>query len=308
MNRKSPTEVNLALKEFRMEWIGDNKILIFIGKRNTGKSVLVIDYLYYNQDIPFCTCISPTDDLNPTFRYHVPSRFIFDTYTPELVDSFLKRQKNMVKKMKRAQFGNGDIRYKDVDPRGLLIMDDCLADAKQWKNDPNVEWIFMNGRHAKITLILTMQYQVGIPPGLRTNIDFYFLCKETKRVEKEKLWKYYAGVFPTFDMFAQVHNQVTKDYGCMVIDNTSQSDKLEDQVFYYKATPRAPGSFKICYDEFWVNNEDYIKTDDDDGDGPGSGSRSNGGSNRSPREDDDYQRYVGGKSKIRFNVGITPSS
>lgn len=293
MKKQTVPEYTVQLREFRMEWITDNRILVFIGKRNTGKSVLLIDYLFYNQDIPFCTCISPTDDLNPTFRYHIPSRFIFDTYTPELIEGFVKRQQKIVKQMNNAKNGMGDIRYKNIDPRGILIMDDCLADSSLWKKDKNIQWIFMNGRHAKITLILTMQYQIGIGPELRVNIDYYFLCKETKRIEQEKLFRNYAGIFHTLDMFIQVHNVVTKDYGCLVIDNTSQSDKLEDQAFYYKATVRDPKSFRVCYDEFWENNNDYIT-----GNGEGA-SQDN--------QNDDYQRYSTNRNKVKFNVGIIPN-
>ncbi len=262
--KREPEEINIKLKRFKMEWIKENKTLVFIGKRKTGKSVLVIDYLYYNQDIPFCTCISPTDDLNLTFRPHIPSRFIFDAYTPALIASFLKRQKLLTIKKKNAIKGRGDPRYKNIDNRGILIMDDLLADAPKWKKDPNIQWIFMNGRHAGITLILTMQYQMGIPPELRTNIDYVFLCKETKRNELDKLWKNYAGMFASFDMFVQVLNQVTKNFGCLVIDNTSQSSNLEDQVYIYKGQLHSENSFKICYKEFWINNEDYINTDDQD--------------------------------------------
>jgi len=277
-----------------MNSIGNNKVLLFIGKRNTGKSVLVLDYLYYNQDMPFCTCISPTDDFNLTFRPHVPSRFIFDTYTPETIKNFLTRQKVYSKKKKMAESGHGDPRMKNIDPRGVLIMDDCLADSKEWVKDSSIRWIFMNGRHANITLILTMQYQVGIPPGLRVNIDYCFICKETKRTEKEKLWKYYAGMFPTLDMFVQILDQATANYGCLVIDNTSQSDKLIDQVFHYRAKLREPGSFRICYDDFWVNNEDYINDDDDIPDNLyGKNNQQN-----------NYQQFMSGRNKYRFKLGI----
>ena len=44
--------VNVRLKKFNMKSIGENKIIVFIGKRNTGISVLVPDYLYYHQDFP----------------------------------------------------------------------------------------------------------------------------------------------------------------------------------------------------------------------------------------------------------------
>lgn len=261
--KKNTTQepINIVFKRFKMTQIEPNKILVFIGKRNTGKSVLVIDYLFHNQDIPFCTCISPTDDLNLTFRPHIPSRFIFDAYSPALIDNFLKRQRALKMKKENAKAGRGDPRYQFVDSRGLLIMDDLLADAEKWKKDPNITWIFTNGRHADITLILTMQYQMGIPPIMRVNIDYLFICKETKRIELDKLWKNYAGIFSTFDMFLQILNQVTRDYGCLVIDNTSQSDKLEDQVFIYKAALHKGDNFRICYKEFWLDNDDYVNMD-----------------------------------------------
>lgn len=275
-----------------MNWIGDNKILVFVGKRNTGKSVLVLDYLFHHQDLPFCACVSPTDEFNNTYAPHIPNKFIYDTYTPEIIECFLKRQKEISRKKTAALAGarNVDVRYSKVDPRGLLIMDDCLADAKIWKNDVGIKWIFMNGRHTNITLLLTMQYQVGIPPDLRVNVDYIFLCKETKRTEMDKLWKYYAGMFDNLDMFKQIHNKMTANHGVMVIDNTSNSDKLEDQVFYYRAQLREKGSFRVCYDKFWENNDYYAKND------LGGGQE----------EEDPYQRWLETRrgNRPNFDVGI----
>ena len=292
MNRKKEDPVEVELVEFNMGWVGNNKILLFVGKRNTGKSKLVIDWLYHNQDIPICTCISPTNALNNTYTPHVPSRFIFDKFTPEIVADFLKRQQRLVTKKRAAEAGRGDPRYMNIDCRGILIMDDCLASNKDWKNDENINWIFMNGRNGEIRFILIMQYQIGIAPPLRVNVDYIFLCKEVKRIEKEKLWKYYAGMFQTFTMFDQVFTQCTKDYGCLVIDNTSNSDKLRDQVFWYKAT--LWDDFHICYDEFWENNDDYMNRDmdvsvsDDPVDQP----------------TDNYARY---SRNMNYNVNIVPS-
>ena len=257
---KSQKTVHIELKEFDMSRISDNKIILMIGKRNTGKTKLALDFLFHHQDIPFATCISPTDELTGDYRRHIPSRFIFDDYTPELLASFLTRQRRMKSRKQQALNGTGDPRYRDVDPRGILIMDDLLATVDQWKNDKSLIWLFTNGRHADCTLVLTLQYQTGIGPLMRTNLDFVFLCKETKRTEKEKLWKYYAGMFPTYAMFEQVFTKCTVNYGCMVIDNTTQSDKIDEQVYWYKA--RLHGDFRVCYDEFWENNEDYIKKDD----------------------------------------------
>ncbi len=288
-------EVTIKLKEFDMSSIKGFPVILFIGKRNTGKSVLLVDYLYYNQDIPYAACISPTDAYNHTFQPHIPNKFIHEEVSPVLIESFLKRQQRLTTKKTASLSGRGDPRYKEVDNRGILIMDDCLADVKDWKNDKNLKWIFTNGRHAGIILALTMQYQLGITPMMRMNTDYIFICKETKKIEKEKLWKHYAGMFDTFDMFNQVFTACTEDYGCMVIDNTSQSSELSDQVFWYKADLH--DDFRMCYEDFWKDNDKYI-------------SNEVGIATEEPVStsmNDDYQKYLSSKNKVRYNINIVPN-
>lgn len=265
--KKAPTNgpIDVELKKFDITSIPDNKIILFIGKRNTGKSVLVLDYLYHHRQFPLGTVISPTDNFNYTYRPHVPSIFIHEEYTAELMENVLKRQKKISHKCK------SDPAYCDVDPRAFVILDDCLADGNEWVKDKNIKWIFMNGRHANITFILTMQYCMGITPNLRTNVDYIFICKEPKINNQEKLYKFYAGMFPCFDMFRVVLNKCTKDYGCLVIDNSSNSDRLDDQVFWYRSELNKPdwNTFKLCYPIFWKNNELFLankdkKKDDED--------------------------------------------
>ena len=288
MSKKKQVEIGLS--KFNMRWIGDNKILVLIGARGRGKSTVLLDYLHCNRDLPFATCISPTDDLNSTYSPHIPSRFIFNKYTPELLATFVKRQKQIKRNKEQAIKGLADERYKNVDPRGILIMDDCLADGKSWSRDENLRWIFMNGRHAAITFILTMQYQIGIPPDLRVNIDWVFICKETKKMEKEKLWKYYAGIFPTFDMFNQIFDRCTQDKKVMVIDSLAESSRIEDQIYWYKADLH--DDFRVCYDEFWENNAFYLKQRLELNDPTDV-----------QQQEDDYFKYVGGnKNKVVFNL------
>ena len=47
--------LNIQLKKFDMKSIKDDKVVVLIGKRDTGKSFLVKDLLYYHQDIPIGT-------------------------------------------------------------------------------------------------------------------------------------------------------------------------------------------------------------------------------------------------------------
>ena len=94
-----------------------------------------------------------------------------------------------------------------------------------------------------------MQYPLGIPPNLRTNIDYVFILREPYIANRKRIYENYAGMFPTFESFCQVMDQCTENYECLVINNNAKSNKLQDQIFWYKADPH--GNFKLGSKEFW---------------------------------------------------------
>ena len=107
----------------------------------------------------------------------------------------------------------------------------------------------MNGRHYKLLFLLTMH--IFLCPNLRTNIDYVFILRENYVSNRKRLYEHYAGMFPTFEMFCQVMDQCTENYECLVINNNAKSNKLSDQVFWYKAEPRP--DFKIGADSgYWL--------------------------------------------------------
>jgi len=241
--------------KFNMESIPDFKKIVFIGKTNTGKSTLVLDYLYHHKDVPIVTVISPTDMYNKTFSPHVPALLIHDEYSSDVIKEIQKRQHNLLINIATID------EYKDVDPRITIVLDDCLADATEWTKDKNIIDMFFNGRHKKMTIILTMQFSIGIPPKLRANFQYVFLCRDNRVVEQKKLYNNYGSMFPSFDMFKQVHDKCTENYGALVINLESTSSKLEDTVFWYKSSPELKpdwGTFQLCYDALWVNNQAII--------------------------------------------------
>jgi hypothetical protein len=119
----------------------------------------------------------------------------------------------------------------------------------------------MNGRHWKVMLIITMQYPLGIPPNLRTNIDYVFILREPYATNRKRIWENYASMFPTYESFASILDQTTENYECLVINNNAKSNKITDQVFWYKAASHP--DFKLGSKEFWKLSED-IGSDDDE--------------------------------------------
>jgi tRNA A37 threonylcarbamoyladenosine biosynthesis protein TsaE len=119
----------LQLRKFNMNMIQDDQIVVLIGKRNTGKSFLTKDLLYYHQDIPVGTVISPTENANKFYSDIVPPAFIHDEYDQRITNEFMKRQKQLKKRLV-----NGET---NIDNRAFLIMDDCLYD-KNWQKDKRI--------------------------------------------------------------------------------------------------------------------------------------------------------------------------
>ena len=110
------------------------------------------------------------------------------------IENILKRQKAALKQIKKEK----EMRSKsNIDARAFVILDDCLFDNK-WTKEKMMRLLFMNGRHWKIMLIITMQYPLGIPPNLRTNIDYVFILREPYMANRKRIWENYAGMFPTF--------------------------------------------------------------------------------------------------------------
>jgi hypothetical protein len=254
--------MTLELRKFDMRQISfkttenSGPVIVLIGRRDTGKSYLVRDLLFYQQDIPIGTVISGTEAGNSFYGEHVPKIFIHEEYNSCIIENILKRQKQCLKQVQQEQ---QMYKKSNIDSRAFCILDDCLYDST-WTKDKLMRLLFMNGRHWKIMLIITMQYPLGIPPNLRTNIDYVFLLREPYINNRKRIYENYAGMFPTFEAFSQVMDQCTENYECLVINNNSKSNKLTDQIFWYKAEPHP--TFKLGSKEFWELSKNMPEAED----------------------------------------------
>lgn len=258
--------MNLDIKKFNMKGIqfkldtgvtetAKGPVIIFIGRRETGKSFLMQDLLYHNQGIPVGTVISGTEIANGFYGKIMPKILIHDEYCTDLIENILKRQQHIFRAIRQERETRGK---SSIDSRTFAILDDCLWDDK-WVKDKVMRMLFMNGRHWKIMLLITMQYPLGIPPKLRTNVDYVFILREPYANNRKRIYENYASCFPTFEAFCQVMDQCTENYECLVIDNNVKSNKLQDMVYWYKAESHP--KFKLCSQEYWDLSKGM--TDDD---------------------------------------------
>ncbi|AKI80170.1 VV A32 virion packaging ATPase [Acanthamoeba polyphaga mimivirus] len=221
------------LMEFDLNKMVIDPSIVMIAKRGSGKSWIVRDVMYHYRHLPCGVVIAPTDRMNSFYKYFFPDLFIHYEITEAILKNILLRQQMIIDKQKQKKKQG-----LKIDPSGILIMDDCLSQKKNWSKIQEITEILMNGRHYRLTYILTMQTPLGLTPDLRLNFDYIFLLKDDTQVNKKKLYNNYAGMFPSQLAFEKVLAKCTESHKCMVIDNRKPADKIQDKVFWFKARDR----------------------------------------------------------------------
>lgn len=239
---------NFKITPFDPSRIKPTATVQFIGKRGSGKSTLINDVLYHNRDkFRYGIGMSPTDEATKGMSSIMPRSSVYSNFSKEAIERMLDTQRVAVN------------RHPDRNNNMFLIMDDCAFDKKTFSST-TIREVFMNGRHRKIFYVNSVQYMMDMPSFLRGQIDYVFAMQDNQHDNKERLWKYFFGIFPDYKSFNTVFENCTNDFGCLVMDTTVRSNKIEDCIFWYRADPNLP-KFKLCAEIFWKLDEKYFVDD-----------------------------------------------
>lgn len=253
---------NLNLRKFNPKDMEKRRVdpdkgpptIVIIGGRGTGKTFMVRDLMYYFRRIPAGMMITGSEASSETFSEFFPKSFIFDTVDLERIENIVLNQRKLRKKKTEGDYSS------------LMLFDDCGFD-KSMIRKKIIKGIFMNGRNWRILLIMTLQYAKDIPPDLRSNADYVFILREPIIEARKKLWKEYAGIIPTFEAFNEAMNVCTENRGALVVDKTTTSNKIEDNVFWYRAND-PPKKYKVGSKELWDFHKKNYQSDEEETEDP----------------------------------------
>ena len=222
--------------------VGGSKITM-IGKPGSGKSVLIKALLAAKQHIiPVGTVISGSEDTNHFYESLFPSAFIYESFKLSIIDSVKTRQKHATDNL--------------PNPWAVLILDDCMDDVKIF-NDPIMIGLMKNSRHWSLLTIISTQYCLDFKPVIRTNMDGVFIFREPNLDNRQKLYRNFASIIPSFELFCQIMDVITVNHTCLYIHNISASNNWQDCCFYIRA-PLVP-DFKFGCSEFWSFSDERCK-------------------------------------------------
>jgi hypothetical protein len=227
----------LFLRKFDMSRMQNSVRIAIIGRSGSGKTVLIEDIMKHKRHIPSGICISGTIEGRKAYAKFMPDTYIYPKYNPDVVKTFLNNQMDKIEQ-------------REPNPDAFMIMDDCFHEADTWNKNDEINYIFMNSRNDKVFYIIGMQYMMGLTPALRANIDYVFILRNKIPANRVQLYKYYAGgMFNSLRDFETVLDYFTSDFGCLVVDNKSTSNNIEDQIFWYKA--KLHSNFTVGSQGYW---------------------------------------------------------
>lgn len=236
---------NFQIRKFPIQSMKHDATVLILGPRRTGKSVL-LRYLLYKLNLKkkfhAGWIMGGSLDARNDIKDLVPESFNLEFTVPEF-----KRRIDQITKLEDV--------IKQQDLSILTCYDDCTYD-KTFLKCKETRNIAMNGRHYNMTDIKCMQYAMDMPPDVRSQMDYVFVTKQSRRDVMVKIWKYFFGCFSKYDEFEQVLTACTNDHEVLVFDGTVASNKIEDCVFYFKADLNIP-KFKLFAPEYWILDRYY---------------------------------------------------
>ena len=124
----------LALKKFDMAKTDDRRVFLIVGKRNSGKSIVLADLLYHKRHIPMGILKSSTEEATGYFHETcgVPDAYIYSEWRPDVIDTIIAKQKKLAK---------------EGTMRNIFIVLDDLAFNKSLFLSKQMRELMFNGRH-----------------------------------------------------------------------------------------------------------------------------------------------------------------
>ena len=203
-----------------------NKTVSLVAKRGSGKSVL-LKYLVDQVKTQFAKIyvICPTESVNGFYSSLVDEACIYDAWDEAWADA-------LIEKMTKANSGVAAKDKKNV----LLILDDVMSDTN-FHQSTALKKLYARGRHINIGVIATCQYLHNLPPLCRNNCDWCIVGQMNHKSVELLADEYLSGDLDRRE-FSKMYHRMTKDYGFLVINNTSIKDNDDlNQIYGGIRTP-----------------------------------------------------------------------
>ena len=232
----------MEIKRFNIDEIKIPFRIIISSKSNSGKSTYC-KYLLYKLSNKFdrVYIISYTSEDG----YDEIASKYFDYFDQTIIGNIIKHQekkKTMDINPKYPKESHRKYVYKY--PPVCIILDDLCGNVNMVYSQA-IDKIYATGRHYNISIILITQKFHAVSNLIRTNASYIILFSHTNKMQIKQLSEEYNSL-GSYNEFKKLLDDVTEDYGALIIDNTT--NKLK---YYWDAAPK-----KIPYFDFEESDDE----------------------------------------------------
>lgn len=203
-----------------MEIILKDKLALLVGRRGSGKSIL-LKYLIKKQRHWFkeIFIISPSS-FSGYWKDTIPDGNVFEQYSEEWVQK-------LIDKMARLNKGKDQKHPNFV--RVLLVLDDCVSSDMKAHQSKTLRILSARGRHIGVCAMITAQYLKSVPPLMRNNADYIFYGKSNTYSDEILFEEFAVANDMTRDQFIKFIRINTDDHRFLVICNcaSNTSNRLD---------------------------------------------------------------------------------
>lgn len=206
------------IKKFDMNSMNVNSSCYILGKKNSGKTLLVKSILKHHN------IFNNLDNgivIDPKERLANPKNY---TNVCNTSNTYYKYETCITKQLLNTQQNNNL----------YIVFDNCLFNNQHIYSDENFIELLFNHKHYKLLTVLTFQNLQIFEPTIFDAFEFIFLSFEDIIYQKKKLYYYFCGMIPSYEIFDTIFKELTKDYGFMVIDNRNRNVPITEKIFWYR--------------------------------------------------------------------------
>ena len=141
-------------------------------------------------------------------------------------------------------------KYKKEAVNTMYVFEDLEFMKPSLFNCEPIRTIAFNGRWKRCFGLFAIQYIMEIKMAIRGMFDYAFFSFESSNKVRDRIYTNFFGCIESRKMFDDIFQECTKNFGVIVVDLRSRSYKIEDNVFWYRASDHK--QFRVGVPEIWV--------------------------------------------------------
>jgi hypothetical protein len=239
------------------EWFGfeldGNKRFVLRDMTVTHNTTFIENMMYILKDrYPVGTAFIGTEGAYERFCQIMHPLYVRPRYDEE-------EEKNHILRQKTCALENGG---KHTANYAINVLDDVSDDPKIYKTNVMRGLFKLGAQHWHQLLMVGSQYAIDMPPDVRKSVSYVAIFMEPEDQERKKLYANFGGLAGSYENFCDLMDQITGDYTCLIFRKRTQTQSLEENVFWFKGRQLPLWKFGCREYRKWADeryDKDYVE-------------------------------------------------